>query len=237
MKKILLVIFVLCAALSLFFFWRLSRPGVSAFPYRVFGIPRTSGPEYHPAEGAPNVYVAVYGTSLLHMIQPLGSADEAKSRLQEMRANILKDQQNQAQRGGQPAISLGKDDQPQKDLLIYRSNERWHAVWVNGNWLCAADQTVGSPPGDESDRDAKELVAFAASVPYAPSGATPPADLYGARSFTLYDFFMRDLPVLIGYWFPVLIPGLLALIILPIMLLTGRKKAIVAGNEVGTISR
>jgi hypothetical protein len=226
MKKILLVVFVFCAALSLLFFWRLSRPGVSAFPHRVFGIPRTSGPEFNSTEGAPNVYVATYGTSLLHMIQPLGSAEQAKSRLQEMRTSVLKEQQKLVQRGTPDSISFGKDDQPQKDLLVYKMNDRWHAAWVSGTWFCAADQTSASPPGEESDRDAKELVAFAASLPYAPAGSTPPIDTYGARGFTLYGFFVRDLPVLIGYWYPLLIPGLLALLILPIMFLAGRKKAI-----------
>src|SRR4051812_36886319 len=226
MKKILLVLFVLCSALSLFFFWRLSRPGVSAFPRHVFGIRRTSGPELHNTEGARNVYVAVYGTSLIHMIQALDSAEQAKSRVQEMRTSVLKEQQRLVQRGTPDSVSFGQDDQPQKDLLVYKMNDRWHADWVSGNWLCAADQIVASPPGEESDRDVRQLVAFADSLPYAPAGTTPPTDTYRAQRFTLYGFFFRDLPVLIGYWLPVLIPGSLALIIFLIMFLAGRKKAI-----------
>lgn len=227
MKKILLVVFVLCAGLSLFFFWRLSRPGVSAFPRRVFGIPRTAGPESRSNEGGPNVYVAVYASNIIHMIQPLGSAEQARSRLQEIRASVLKEQQKLVQRGTPDSVSFGKDDQAQKDLLVYKMNDRWHVAWVSGNWLCAADQTTALPGAEESDRAQKELVAFAASLPYAPAGTTPPIDTHGVRGFTLYDFF-RELPVLIGYWLPTLIPGVLALIILPIIFLAGRKRAIAA---------
>jgi hypothetical protein len=229
MKRIVFFIatfvFVISACLSLILVWRLSRPGFRAFPSRVHGMHLTEGPHVQEADSGLEVYLAAYSDVIVHYIQPRQSAAEAKAFVESQRASLQK-QNDAAIRAGKPEVfQLSKLGQPEKNLLIDQltNSNNWNVTWANGNWACSIIyQDAPHPPGEDPDAAAQQALDFAASLPYGPQDVTPRSHEYA--DFTLYGL-IEDLPSLIKFWGPALAPGIFALLMVPVMLITRRRKS------------
>ncbi|HEY6802052.1 MAG TPA: hypothetical protein VI306_00610 [Pyrinomonadaceae bacterium] len=233
MKRIVFFIatfvFVISACLSLILVWRLSRPGFRAFPSRVHGMHLTEGPRVQKTDGGLEVYLAAYSEVVVHYIQPRQSAADAKAFVDSQRAS-LQQQNDAAVRAGKPEVfRLSKLDQPGKNLLIdqIKDSNNWNITWSNGNWACSVIyEDAPRPPGEDPDAGAQQALDFAASLPYGPQDVTP---RFQYSDFTLFGL-IGNLSSLIKFWWPALVPGIFALLMVPVMLLTRRRKSTPASS-------
>lgn len=234
---------LICLSTSLLAYLWLAPP-FRSFPMSVDGMPRTSKVQYRKDETFPGVYVAVYGTSLIHTIQKKSSAEEAQEQVKKVRESVKKDVEqsfnrwkNMSQnkdyadspeaeklyRKDNYAVFFADEDKPENGYVVDVSGGRANVTWSTGKWFC----TVISPKSDAPYSEispAKEAFGFAASLPYPPSNTTPPVNKYGSN-FTLYSFVKNDLPLWFSEWSLIVIPLIIGfLFLLPIPFLLFRRK-------------
>ncbi len=254
MQKVLLIIsasvVLICLLLSMFLFWYLSPPG-GAFPYKVGDLRRVAGPEYRTGETeGSGVYAAVYSRralsmggagSVLHTGSREASADDAKNMIRQTRERMLKQAESQRSAGSSSARSLylTSEDSPNNDHLVYIMGDMAHVHWAHDDWYFTvstdAYPRLSDEPGDDR-YSASPAHDFARTLPYPPKGTTPPDDPY-VMGYSVYSLITIDLSILFAYWYPALIPLVLAVpfILTVIVLLIwgfvkGRKKQAKVGG-------
>jgi hypothetical protein len=238
---------LICLVFSGFFYWRLCSPG-NSFPLKVQSLHRVSGPEYRKDEFYPGVYLGIYATGLinqpgkkgaqiftpdavLHTVYPMASAEEAKDLVRKNRETWKKQTERYDrinENGGSSssqdsAIFIATDDQPENDYLVYVSNGRANVEWASGKWFCTVTADAERMPSRSEPYSAAPAFDFARALPYPPNATSPPRD---DSSRSLYELVTRDVPIWFRYWYPMIIPLVIAFPLLLLTLLRRKKNAL-----------
>ena len=231
------IVVLICLPVS-FFGYLFTFPPFGSFPSSADGIPRTSRVEYRKDENYPGVYVASYGSNILHTMEKKNSAEEAKEAVKKVRESIVKESERAREswknknvsegdmdaeaekyyRKDRDAVFLADEDNPENDYVVYVSNGRSGVAWVSGNRF----YTVNAPKADAQYSDlspAAETFNFARSMSNPPTNTTAPQTKTNDRPSSLYEFYYDRLPRLLSEWSLVAAPLIIAAPFLVLLIL------------------
>ncbi len=216
MKKIILfgATFIVagCLITAGLFFLKLN---FSSFPRRVDGLNLIEGPKLMTKKDMggqyDGIYVGVYGISssskeiysqTLYTIKPMSSEQEAKDWIRNLRESA----NAESVKNNEYIKTKIMADSPENYYFATVVNSQAAVTWASGKDACRVSaEAIKEPDGQEEN--ARNVLNFAASLPNAPKGMTPPKD---HNSFSLYGFVI-DLPRILGFWYPVIAPLTIAI--------------------------